>query len=80
MSTIIKIDMSKYKPKLENITKLQTMREARGYSRVKLCSLSGIPRSTLSKYEQRALDISKAKEDRIEVLCKILKCNREDII
>lgn len=61
-------------------TKLRIVRVRRGLSQSELAELSGVPRSTIQKYEQEVKKIDGAKLGTICDLSEALDCKITDII
>lgn len=66
--------------RLERMTSLKEMREAKRMSQSQLASLSGINYRTLQQYEQGNRDIHKASVDTVLKLADVLGVKIEDII
>ena len=61
-------------------TNLQKIRITKGLSQAELSNLSGVPKGTIIKYEQRQRQIEGAKLSTLCDLCMVLDCSIADII
>lgn len=62
------------------ITNLQTLRKASGFSQSQLANVAGVNVQVLQQYERGARDINKAKLLTLLKLCNALGCKLADII
>ncbi|MBP3338261.1 MAG: helix-turn-helix transcriptional regulator [Lachnospiraceae bacterium] len=66
--------------KERKISKLQTIRKARGFTQQQLSEASGVSLRMIQLYEQKQNDISKAQVNVVISLAKTLGCQVEDLI
>ena len=65
---------------LSQITNLQKIRKARGFTQQELSDASGVSLRMIQLYEQRQNDISKAQVGVVVRLARVLGCEVEDLI
>lgn len=63
-----------------DITELQRLRKALGYSQKELSEKTGVAIRMIQQYEQRAKDINKASNTSIVALAKTLGCSAEELM
>lgn len=66
--------------KERKISKLQTIRKARGFTQQQLSEASGVSLRMIQLYEQKQNDISKAQVNVVISLAKTLGCQVEDLV
>lgn len=66
--------------KEKQVSKLQQIRKARGFTQQKLSEASGVKLRMIQLYEQRQNDINKAQTNITLSLAKALGCNIEDLL
>lgn len=62
------------------MSKLQTIRKAKGLSQSQLANASGVNRRTLQDYEQGSKDINKVAGITLYKLAQALDCTIEDLL